>query len=1055
VTVTLQVNTGAAQDTFSDENTASNTASVSYSTTAPTVSVTPSGTSTDSSPITFTLTFSEAVTGLTDSGITVTNGTLGTLSGSGTTYTVPVTPSASGVTVTLQVDASAAQDVFGDENTASNTASVTYNAVSPITQLAAAAPVGATAGSAFNLIVQAEDKLGNVVTAFNGDVTVSLLTNPGGSTLGGLLTVAAVKGVAEFSLTLDNAGVGYALSVQAQPGAALLTTIVSPFAVSPAGVPYNQQVTAPVSSTDGAGNTLTYGVTVGGYSSLFSVEQQFDLQAPAGAVNYYYGSHGPDAKFLYSGNGSNASQGGYYFLMPNGNLYAWIDDSLTSSLGVSTPAGQPGTLAYDDPANLIGATPPYNSTAASTEQTYDLVAPPGASNYYFDARGALEKYLFSDNKSNSSQGGYYFIVPNGNLYAWIDNSLSSSLGAAPVATLPTYYYQNPAYLGIAGAGAISGISAGISGGTLSVTDSGYVGTATIFVAATTTTAPITTTYENFIVTFTDTAPSLGSLSNQTLPFNQQATATLVASAANGGTLTLTAQVGGYDPLYAVEQELDLQAPPGPNYFYNARGAQENYLVSGNGSNPAGGGYYFIEPNGNMYAWDNSSVSTSESSPNAAITVGTAAYYDPALITSSSAPYIPFAYSTEQSLELKAPPGPNYFYNARGAQEKYLVSGTSNPAGGGYYVIVPNGNLYAWDGVSINTTLDTTPVVTLPTIYYDDPTQLVDIVPPGALTGVVANIVGNSLTVTDTGFTGTATIYVTASDGLLSTTQTFLVTFTDSPPSNSGTPTSVSHTSSATESLNATDSAGNPVTYTAEVDGYSALFNFEQHYDLQAPPDPSGNYFYNQRGSGENYLVSGNGNNAAHGGYYILMPTGDVYPWDGNSISTSENGGVNSIGNVGVSVYVNPSLLINAQAPYNQTAYSTEQSLKLQAPPGPNFQFDARGEDEKYLVSGNSNLANGGYYVLMPNGNLYAWTDNSLAVTLANAPVATLPLLYYQNPAELIYSLPPGPLTGVSVNISAGTLTVSDPGGYIGTVTITLFVTDGVLTNPSTFTVTFS
>jgi hypothetical protein len=44
--------------------------------------------------------------------------------GGGTTYTMPVTPSASGVTVTLQVNASAAQDVFGNENTASNTASV-------------------------------------------------------------------------------------------------------------------------------------------------------------------------------------------------------------------------------------------------------------------------------------------------------------------------------------------------------------------------------------------------------------------------------------------------------------------------------------------------------------------------------------------------------------------------------------------------------------------------------------------------------------------------------------------------------------------------------------------------------------------------------------------------------------------------------------------------------------------------------------------------------------------------------------------------------------------
>ncbi len=131
VTVTLQVNASVAHDVFGNNNTASNTASVSYSTTAPTVSVTPSGTSTDSSPITFTLTFSESVTGLSAAGITVTNGTKGTLLGSGTTYTIPVTPSASGVTVTLQVNANAAQDVFGNENTASNTASVSYSTTAP------------------------------------------------------------------------------------------------------------------------------------------------------------------------------------------------------------------------------------------------------------------------------------------------------------------------------------------------------------------------------------------------------------------------------------------------------------------------------------------------------------------------------------------------------------------------------------------------------------------------------------------------------------------------------------------------------------------------------------------------------------------------------------------------------------------------------------------------------------------------------------------------------------------------------------------------------------
>jgi virginiamycin B lyase len=71
-----------------------------------------------------------------------------------------------------------------------------------------------TAGSPFGLTVQAEDSSGNLVSSFNGTVTVALASNPGGSTLGGTLSVQASGGVATFSgLTLNNAGSGYVLYV--------------------------------------------------------------------------------------------------------------------------------------------------------------------------------------------------------------------------------------------------------------------------------------------------------------------------------------------------------------------------------------------------------------------------------------------------------------------------------------------------------------------------------------------------------------------------------------------------------------------------------------------------------------------------------------------------------------------------------------------------------------------------------------------------------------------------------------------------------------------------
>ena len=60
-------------------------------------------------------------------------------------------------------------------------------------------PASVTAGSAFGLTVEAEDSSGNLVSSFNGTVTVALANNPGGATLGGTLTATASNGVATFS----------------------------------------------------------------------------------------------------------------------------------------------------------------------------------------------------------------------------------------------------------------------------------------------------------------------------------------------------------------------------------------------------------------------------------------------------------------------------------------------------------------------------------------------------------------------------------------------------------------------------------------------------------------------------------------------------------------------------------------------------------------------------------------------------------------------------------------------------------------------------------------
>src|SRR3989442_5498890 len=79
-------------------------------------------------------------------------------------------------------------------------------------------PSNAAAGAAIAPAVQvtAQDTHGNIATAFTGNVTLALGTNPGGGTLSGAATVAAANGVATFAnVSINKAGTGYTLTAAA------------------------------------------------------------------------------------------------------------------------------------------------------------------------------------------------------------------------------------------------------------------------------------------------------------------------------------------------------------------------------------------------------------------------------------------------------------------------------------------------------------------------------------------------------------------------------------------------------------------------------------------------------------------------------------------------------------------------------------------------------------------------------------------------------------------------------------------------------------------------
>lgn len=89
-------------------------------------------------------------------------------------------------------------------------------------------PSGVLQGSNFGLTVEVLNAQNQVDTSFSGNLTIGLATNPGNSTLGGVLTVTAVHGVATFSnLTLNNPGLGYRLQVTGGTPATGFAAVIS------------------------------------------------------------------------------------------------------------------------------------------------------------------------------------------------------------------------------------------------------------------------------------------------------------------------------------------------------------------------------------------------------------------------------------------------------------------------------------------------------------------------------------------------------------------------------------------------------------------------------------------------------------------------------------------------------------------------------------------------------------------------------------------------------------------------------------------------------------
>jgi hypothetical protein len=216
---------------------------------------------------------------------------------------------------------------------------------------------------------------------------------------------------------------------------------------------------------------------------------------------------------------------------------------------------------------------------------------------------------------------------------------------------------------------------------------------------------------------------------------------------------------------------------------------------------------------------------------------------------------------------------SFFFNFDGMREEWLYSATQNR----YYVILPDGEVRP----ASTLTNPATTLVTLPTADWQDPTHIFKAAAPAAPTGAAATLSGNTLTVTaPSGFTGAFRVFVTATDGVLTTSQQFLVNVTAGSAGNQ-TPqlqpvpdqTATHGGGPLTVRVAANDPDGDPVNVQAVVSLTGPAADLQRRLALYL----NGSFFQNFDGLNEKWLFS-----ATQRQWYVILPDGEVRP--GNTVT---------------------------------------------------------------------------------------------------------------------------------------------------------------------------
>jgi hypothetical protein len=617
---------------------------------------------------------------------------------------------------------------------------------------------------------------------------------------------------------------------------------------------------------------------------------------------YYQDLFGVD--WLFSANGSNAANGGWYQLFPDGTLRAWNGSSNVSSEAV---LGQVSPMLYQDPDLLVSL--PYAKSAYNTEQTLALTGP--ISNFQ-NAYGQNEIWFKSANGTNAAHGGYYQLLPDGTLHPWngvVGTNISTestfdTLGTGTARPDSSYWY-NPSLLvnALPAAGPPSGVNATITSPTnagANVQINGYQSYAGTFGVRVDVTDGSHTITQSFLVKVTDTPQTLSLTSLNGTPTTPPVvpTETVVHTNVTGSALfgasdadtpqrTPVPSAQAVTGAYAVDEALGLitKGDYAPNLFgYNAK-----WLFSTKGFNSSNLGWYNLFSDGTIRPWSGSSDPATISKQPIVATLDASLWSNPDLLATGDAAQA--AWNLVKMIDLT---GMGSYTNAYGFDEKWLQSANgSNAAHGGWYQITPDGVVHQWDG---GKDITREPVVgTVNGSYWYNPNLLTSLFgapqpaqPPSGITPTVGGTAG-APTVTlsgSTSFLGTFGISTTFSDGPSSATADFLVQTIKAPLTlaNPGTqPVHLSASPALQVTLTGSDPERPAATLTYQAAVFSSMLDAQAFAVTQALGLTfAGSSLPNSLGANEKWLKSSNGNNAAHDGWYVLLPNGDLRLYDGTA-----------------------------------------------------------------------------------------------------------------------------------------------------------------------------